>query len=250
MRAVHLITIALLLTPTVAKADEATELAKRYYKLGEELYHRAAYDEALENFKRSHKYSGKPELFYNMGRCHEALGNLEQAIEKYEAFQKARPDADPRLPARVKNLRERLAARKNQQAKKPPKKEPAPAPEPPSRGLGVKGLAGWISAGLGVALLGAGAAMGAVASSKASEVEDAFAAKKEWSEVSGAEDTGKSMETGAIIALATGGAALATGAVLLVLHYTGGSEERPAASAWIAPAVTPSGAALGAGFSF
>ncbi len=245
MRSATLIVIALLLSPAAATADESTELAKRYYKLGEELYHRADYAEALENFKRSHKYSGKPELFYNMARCHEALGNLEEAIKRYEVFQKARPDADPLLNARVKNLRARLAAEKKKAGK-----EEKPGKEDDRRGMGIKGLAGWISAGLGVALLGAGAAMGAVASSKASEVEDAYGARKEWSEVADTADTGESLETGAIIALAAGGAALATGAVLLVLHYTGGGGERPASSAWVAPAVTPSGASLGAGFSF
>ena len=115
----------------------------------------------------------------------------------------------------------------------------------------VKGLAGWISAGLGVALLGAGAAMGAVASSKSNEVERAHAAgNKEFSEVADAESTGKSMDTGSVIGFTVGGAALATGVVLLVLHYTSDASERPAPRAWIAPAVTPSGATLGAGFSF
>ncbi len=255
-----ILSLIILIQASSAQAQSSTELAKRYYKLGEELYMRAAYDEALENFKRSYKFSGKPELFYNMGRCEEALGLLEAAIGHYEAYLKTGPPQADLLKARLANLRKRLIPKKPAPAAKPkPRDQPTPelasppakatSPEPEKRGLGVKGLAGWISVGVGVALIGTGAALGALASSKSDEVETAWADGKEWADISDNADSGQNMETGAIVSLAMGGAVLATGAVLLVLHYTGGQKESPT-TAWIAPTVTPGGAAVGAGIRF
>lgn len=132
--------------------------------------------------------------------------------------------------------------------KPPQRQQPPPAPEE-GRPLGTKGWAGWIAAGVGVALLGTGAALGAVAMDKAAQVEEGYKTSKEYADLEDIEEAGKSMEAGAIVSLSLGGAALATGAALLVLHYLNKDTERPAA-AWIAPTVTTGGATVGAGFRF
>ena len=43
-------------------------LAKKYYKLGSELYSSSNYEDALELFKKSYSYSKRHALLYNMGR--------------------------------------------------------------------------------------------------------------------------------------------------------------------------------------
>jgi len=257
------------LAPAWAQSNE--ELAKRYYKLGEELYNRANYDKALEQFKYSYDHSKKPELFYNMGRCEEALGDLKAAIGHYEEYARSKPPDMERLRARIINLRQRLAKQQvnptplpkapakpatletfpeDSTAFQKPSQRPQPHPAPEEgKALGRRGLAGWIVAGAGVALLGTGAALGAVAMDKAAQVEEGYKTSKEYADLADTEEAGKSMETGAIVCLSLGGAALATGAALLALHYLNKDTERPAA-AWIAPAVTTSGAFVGAGFRF
>ncbi|MCA9669161.1 MAG: tetratricopeptide repeat protein [Myxococcales bacterium] len=76
---------------------------------------------------------------------------------------------------------------------------------------------GWIAGGAGVAMIGVGIALGAVAASKASSVEGYFAdGNRNWSEVKSIDEQGRAMETGQIAMLISGGVLLAAGAALLL----------------------------------
>jgi tetratricopeptide (TPR) repeat protein len=108
----------------VAQSDD--ELAKRYYKLGEELYNRADYEGAYKQFQQSYEISKRPALLFNMARCQESLGQHEKAIELLTEYLSSNPDNRTVIEARIANLR-RLVERKRQEQASPP---PATAPVP------------------------------------------------------------------------------------------------------------------------
>ena len=253
-----------ILLPAVASAQGDTDLAKGYYKLGVNLYNRADYEEALDQFQKAYKHSGKAALFHNIARCYESLGKHEEAVKHYERYlEEGKPaDADV-IKARIANLKRLIAKKKAREKPKPasqpakpvtkpivapkPKPQPLkPLPVPAAPGRPMR-TAGWVLVGVGGATLVAGLIMGGTAADIASSLEDQNATKQtEYESVKEEEDRGRAMETGMIIALAVGGAAVATGAVLLILDARKNKERR----AWLAPTVTPGGAFVSGGFSF
>jgi hypothetical protein len=120
-------------------------------------------------------------------------------------------------------------------------------------------LWGWVTVGAGGALLVTGVVLGAMASAKATELEEGYRDGKEYGDLQETEDAGTSLQTGQIITMIAGGAALAAGAVLLYMHYGRGEKAEEGetkqsdddlASIWVAPMATPGGAYLGGGLSF
>ncbi len=110
-------------------------------------------------------------------------------------------------------------------------------------------LPGWVLVGVGAALVATGAVLGGLASSKASELGDAsrLGTQPDFSEYEDLQDSGQSLELGQIVSLAVGGAALATGATLLILDRLRGKLER---QAWIAPAISSDGVMLSGSVQF
>lgn len=103
--------------------------------------------------------------------------------------------------------------------------------------------------GVGVAGLAAGIGLGVAAGSKADEVEQA--AKDEgqsWRDIKQDVDAGEQLEIGAIVGYSVGGAALATGAVLLIMDLTSGTPTERRAH--VAPALVPGGAMVTGGVAF
>jgi tetratricopeptide (TPR) repeat protein len=255
------------------QSDEA--LAKQYYKLGEELYNRADYEGALKQFQQSHKFSKKPALLYNMARCHESMGQLTEAIKHYEAFLESSPQAPnaPVIRARIANLQKRLETKPASQpasqpaatqptVEQPPvtvkkkKREELPPPPPPERSR-TKRTVGWVLVGAGGAFLVTGLVLGIRAAGLQSELEDASAQHDDpttqtpnfYSDHTDKEDMGQALSKAGIATLAVGGAAVATGALLLFLdyRYRAGRRER---RAWIAPTLTAGGAQVSGTWHF
>lgn len=261
----YLLLLALLLAPRPAAAETDQELAKRYYKLGETLYHRSEFEGALKQFKRSYEYSNKPALLFNIARCHESLGQHEEAIAAYEKYLEANPSEADNIRARIKNLRRLLEKKQQDKAVEPAPTGPTPAPadvppaaqpdpvEPPSdeaptdEGPRTLRLAGWILAGSGVALVVTGVALGLVARSKASDLESANKAGEEFADHEDTYNQGKTMEGAAIGTLVVGGLAAAAGAVLVVLDWRAQRKKR---QAWIAPLLSAEVGGISAGLRF
>ena len=234
----------LLLTSAAAAAPDM-ERAKQLFAEGAELYDKGEYDKALAKFKASYKESGRPELLYNMGRCQEGMGDLQVAIDSYEAYLLGEPDNAAEVKALVARLKNRIKFRKGKAKPKAPAPKPAP---PPPRARPLR-LPGWILVGVGAAGLVAGGVLGGMAMAKTGEVEDGYEnSTMTYPEYQDAVDQGEGLELGAIIALAVGGAAAATGATLLILDVMGGEGE--ASGAWLSPPVTADGALVSAGVRF
>jgi tetratricopeptide (TPR) repeat protein len=232
-----LLVSTLLLIPSIAEAGEDTDLAKQHFVLAEKLYQRGDYEGALQNLEKSYRHSGKPELLYNIARCEEQLGQLEKAVEHYRAFLKARPSGGPEIEARIQNLQRRLEQRSARSG--PPRSIPR-------RSLR---LPGWILVGVGGALVVTGAVLGWRASEQASDLEAASRQqpKAYFDDHESTQSAGRSLQTGAILGLAIGGAAAVAGTVLLILDGRRKGGER---AAWLAPAVTAQGACLAGGLRF
>lgn len=263
--------LLLLLAPPLAaqpsgEGDE--ELAKKYFQLGKELYNRSDYEGALKQFKLSYKSAQKPALLFNMARCHESMGQLEQAIELYEKFLESKPKDTEGIQARIANLRKRLEKRpptptepkqptvrqpKQEPEPKPvrpePKAQPVPSPEAPRQvddpGKMLR-TTGWVVLAAGGASLITGVVLGAVAADKSSSLEDADR-NRPWPEMRDDYETGESLEVGQITSLVIGGALVATGAVLVYLGYRAKGAERRAE---ILPAVLPGGAMVSGTWRF
>ncbi len=125
---------------TDAPAEATTEAGESRDREARALYEAAvvAFDEgrfadALRLFRRSYERSGRPELLYNVGTAADRLRYNEEALEAFEAFLAARPDAEQRanVEARIAVLRQVIA-----DAARPTPEQPTPertTPEPDLR---------------------------------------------------------------------------------------------------------------------
>jgi len=222
-----IIAAATLLSVNAAWAQNPTrEMAKRHYDNGAAYYSQADYKAAIDEFQKAYKLNRAPELLHNLGRCHEALGELDRAIELFEQYLRERPKAPNRvtLELRIKNLRKRLKP-----APKPPA-TPATAPAPKPREVPVipppvtpqartspMKIAGWAAVGLGAAGLVAAGVLGGLASKETGEYEDAWSDGLPASEGKQILERAEGYEVGMFVALGVGGAAAIAGVVLLLM---------------------------------
>lgn len=269
-------------TPATAKAaapsDSDAALARQYYVLGKGLYERGDYEGALVQFKQAYRNAKRPALLFNIARCHEYLGQWADAVAALEAYLKYDPpDAKP-TQTRIQNLQKRMAKKQQEEdvktqrlkrlesekkaneqrlaeAQRRAKAEKRKAlastsrSRKTSRASDWKGTAGWIVASLGIAAAATGGILGALAKGKSEEVSEAASNKLPYDQWQASDELGATLGTASLGALIAGGTLAVGGAVLLILHYTGG--EKRTNTAWVAPSVSPQGDfSFSGGFQF
>ena len=84
---------ASILLPNLASAGDDLEAAKAHFRAAQQLYVERAYDEALREFQAAYAAKPLPDLLFNVGQCHNELGNLDQAIAAYEGYLRDKPQA-------------------------------------------------------------------------------------------------------------------------------------------------------------
>jgi tetratricopeptide (TPR) repeat protein len=89
-----LLAITLLLAPAVAWAEGGAFAAR--YAEGTRLYKAGSFERAIQEFERAYGLEAKPALLYNLGRAHQQLGHLREALRYYEEYQRAKLDPTPR----------------------------------------------------------------------------------------------------------------------------------------------------------
>ena len=105
------IVVALLCTLTSPELRaEKTELARSYFRIGQAYYQQGRYREAIKQFEQAYRLSERAALLYNIGQAHERLGELGQAVSYYERYLRDSGKKDSDLSAKVDNLRQRLAS--------------------------------------------------------------------------------------------------------------------------------------------
>jgi tetratricopeptide (TPR) repeat protein len=93
---------------------EASEAqARRSFEAGRDAYDRGRFEQALRHFEYAYALSHHPELLFNIARAAEAEDRRERAVEAYESYLRALPQADNRefVEARLERLRAPVAAR-------------------------------------------------------------------------------------------------------------------------------------------
>jgi len=147
--------LAITCTPRVAPAQER-ERAQRRFEEAQRQFDAANYVLALEGFTEAQRLmegDSRAEVLieFNIGRCHEELDALDEAVASFERYLTEAPAEAPFLAEtrdRVRELRARIARR------------PPPEVPPPSPALAI---AGWTTLGLGAAAVIASVPLGVVA---------------------------------------------------------------------------------------
>ena len=97
-------------TPARAEDDADTEVARRLFKEGRDLYGRGDYEKALAAFEKARTAKPLPAFDYNIARCHDRLGRWTEALAAYVRFVASTPDDAEAKEAqgRIQVLRERV----------------------------------------------------------------------------------------------------------------------------------------------
>jgi tetratricopeptide (TPR) repeat protein len=163
------------LTASVAAAQPAEDgdsdaQARVVFEQGRDAYENGRFEEALLLFRRAHGLSANPVLLYNVALAADRLRRDADALDAYEQYLAAVPDAPQRasVQARIEILRAAVASR--ERAEEPP---PAPllAPEPPP--ASGPGALPWIVVGTGGAFVAGGVILVVLALGDVRSVEDA-----------------------------------------------------------------------------
>ncbi len=103
--------------PAPPTADVATTKAKDAFLTGQRFYKEARYADAIAKFEEAYALKPSPVLFYNIGRCHEQLGDVPKALRSYRDYLRMAPDAKDKdtVNDAIANLERRLKEKGLQQ---------------------------------------------------------------------------------------------------------------------------------------
>ncbi len=150
---------ALSLSNSVASAQSSTdERARLHFQSGAAYYDAGEYEAALREFESAYQLSRRPQLFYNMYLCEQAIGNLENAASHLSHFLSEVEEIENRasLESRLLHLQERVSRRAAGEPEPSIEEEASPpevivSSEPPSeRGPNVGAIAGFSVAAFGL----------------------------------------------------------------------------------------------------
>jgi tetratricopeptide (TPR) repeat protein len=199
--------------------DFADEEARGLHLAGTAAFEGGRFEEALAHYERAYELSGRPELLFNVGVAAERLRRDERALEAFEAYLEALPDAPnrPSVESRMEVLRSAIAA-SSQSARRDGETPTAD---------GGPGAGPWILTGAALAVAVTGGVLLGLGAAKKSDVESAMGV--EWTNVSGDYDGAIAFSSIGVALLAVGGAALAAG-IIWVIAGSSGSESSTAVS--------------------
>lgn len=212
----------ILLSARLASAQEDPEQLRRavlLFEESEQLYNEGNFVDAAALLRRAYELHADPTLLFNLARALEGMGDLDGAVETYERYLAEAGEARDRgaVERRLVTLREqrdRLAQADSSAPSEVATAEPAPS----GGGVTIDPL-GWIVAGVGLAMVGAGVGFGVASQDLGTQAADARV-------MVDAVDLHSQAETMAILAdvfFVTGGVAAIAGVIWGIA--TIGSEE-------------------------
>jgi tetratricopeptide (TPR) repeat protein len=226
------LTAALLLASPAYAADPSAgppaPIALELSEDARESYDQGNYERALLLFSEAYEREPDPNLLFNIARCHEKLGQVDAALEKYDAFL-ASPNADPEgrdkaeaSRAELVRARDRLRVDEKERASAAKGDADAP-PRAGSSGMS-SSLTPWLLLGAGVAALGSGVVVYSLGVSDHHEVENqagyddpSRVAPMTQRDAEARVESGKEKKLVGGILLGGGGALLASSVLLFVL---------------------------------
>ncbi|MEO8707163.1 MAG: tetratricopeptide repeat protein [Kofleriaceae bacterium] len=206
--------LALASTAVASPGDPEYLEGRRFYDLHE-------WDKAIAAFKDSYRLRTDAASLFNIAQAYRLKGDCLEARSFYMTYQRNFPDAS-NLAIVEKFLLELEPCAAARQAAKPApvivvsnvEREPTPVHREPTH---TKRTAGLVVGGLGVALVGTGIVLGAVARAKADDVSNGGDPVMPPVFDAALEASGKRYATFAALAWGVGGAAIAGGVVLYLL---------------------------------
>lgn len=94
--------------------------ARALFEAGRVAFGDGRFEDALSYFQRSHELSGRPELLYNIATTADRLRREREAVEAFEGYLAAVPDAPNRreVEGRLRVLREEIAREETETAER------------------------------------------------------------------------------------------------------------------------------------
>ena len=177
--------------PKQAQAEELYAEGSKHYNLRE-------YAPAIDAFKRAYSLYPEPTFLFDIAQAYRLLNDCENSAVFYRNYLRAKPDAEDRDQAEklagemttcaTDQTRER-DDRDRERERQVVAPSPLPPPPPGHRGLEV---AGFVTAGVGLALVGAGVYFSLDASDKAHRIEQLCATSCNATDVATIDGSGKS----------------------------------------------------------
>jgi tetratricopeptide (TPR) repeat protein len=264
--------LPLLATATPAIAADPREDAKALSKRAGTAFKVARFQEALDLYTQAYERFPAPALLFNLGQCNKNLGHYERALFFFQGYLRDKPDAANRAAVETliaeakKQLADARATETAEQAEHRKLEEleaqkleaelhaaqqgrPVAAslsleaaPPPPMHRRPAWMIAGAVTAGVGVVLLGTGIYFGLHSSSDANQLSQLSTSSGTWSShYQSVYSDGQSAAHTANGLYVAGGVLLAGGATFAVVGFQKHAEG-PAVTAGIAP--TPGGSSL------
>lgn len=211
------VALATTFAPSTAEAQEPDKIAtgRKLADDGASFYHAREYRKALEKFQAAYAVDPDPNLLYNIAKCHEALGENPQAIEKYEHFLRE-PGSDPGGKLKAEESLKVLRQARDTSA--------TPSAEPPSSGATATPEAKQryvvptlVALGVGVVGVGVGSIFGAMALGTQADLDASCPNKSCPPRSRDDVDTLSTQSTVSTVGFIAGGVGLAAGAVLYIL---------------------------------
>jgi tetratricopeptide (TPR) repeat protein len=102
--------LLVLASPASALEDPDTEVARRHFEKGRTFYDAHDYRHALDEFQAAKRAKPAPGLDYNIARCYDRLEEYDHAVEHYQLFLTARPEAPDaaEIKERIATLKSRI----------------------------------------------------------------------------------------------------------------------------------------------
>lgn len=189
---------------TTEQRDTARALAM--YEEAARLYQRGEFGASAELLRQAYRLYDHPTLLYNLARAIEGLGDLSATVQTYERYLQAAPDAPDRemVAARVETLRALMAEREGllrERARAIRDRERLAARVEPDEPLS-HGPWPWVVTGVGLAGVGAGAALWLLAL----DARDSAEVEPEQREAFRLHSRAESLAVGATASMIAGGA--------------------------------------------
>lgn len=219
--------------PAPARADEATEQARKLNDAGDIHYNAGEYQLAIASYEKAYEKKAVPLLLYNIAQAYRLWGKPAEAADyyrKYLALVVEGPYAEAargHLP-QLDELAEEQRRRENEHKTPPPPPDrEIEKPAPPSRrGMNRVRLTSYVVAGLGVAALATGIGFGIHASNLEQEVSEV----DNWTQENIDKiDQGQRAELLSIVFSSTGAVLIGTGVVLFLTSRGDAAQEQPLA---------------------
>jgi tetratricopeptide (TPR) repeat protein len=219
--------------PSGAQPSRSGDAVAAYSAQARQAYEAGSFRDAIALYEKAYAIEPEPTLLFNLARCHEALGALEDlraAVRAYGAYLEASPRTSDRaaIERRVEALRKQVAIMEAEQ-RRPAEAEATKRPSPPPAPVAPRAASPWpwVVCGVGAGGVVAGAILGVLAT----DAHDDAQASPSGRDAIDLESRAGTLETATNVAFVAGAALAVAGCTWAVIDMASASSPPPAAAA-------------------